>query len=183
MNYLLNIEYIFRDENYDINLPIEQRQLILENYGIIKPVRIKDDRRAGDQYRGYERRKRHYAADNEHYQKDSEQRQKGAPVQNGHDRRRRKHPLAAVKAEYTADTNGDGIPETVTDAAKTDLEFTQEYVEGGNAFSDSRLPFEAALTNRSVFTFTLNGKALANASITAILSESISASAQSGMHG
>ena len=79
--------------------------------------------------------------------------------------------LAAVKAEYTADTNGDGIPETVTDAAKTDLEFTQEYVEGGNAFSDSRLPFEAALTNRSVFTFTLNGKALANASITAILSD------------
>ena len=79
--------------------------------------------------------------------------------------------LAAVKAEYIADTNGDGILETVTDAAKTDLEFTQEYVEGGNAFSDSRLPFEAALTNRSVFTFTLNGKALANASIAAILSD------------
>ena len=38
MNYLLNIEYIFRDENYDINLPIEQRQLILENYGILNSI-------------------------------------------------------------------------------------------------------------------------------------------------
>ena len=38
MNYLLNIEYIFRDENYDINFPIEQRQLILENYGILKSI-------------------------------------------------------------------------------------------------------------------------------------------------
>jgi len=38
MNYLLNIEYIFRDENYDINLPIEQRQLILDNYGILKSI-------------------------------------------------------------------------------------------------------------------------------------------------
>ena len=37
-NYLLNIEYIFRDEKYDINLPIEQRQLILENFGILKSV-------------------------------------------------------------------------------------------------------------------------------------------------
>ena len=37
-NYLLNIEYIFRDEKYDINIPIEQRQLILENFGILKSI-------------------------------------------------------------------------------------------------------------------------------------------------
>ena len=38
MNYLLNIEYIFRDEKYDINLPIEQRQLALENFGILRSI-------------------------------------------------------------------------------------------------------------------------------------------------
>ena len=38
VNYLLNIEYIFRDEQYDVNIPIEQRQLILENFGIIKTI-------------------------------------------------------------------------------------------------------------------------------------------------
>ena len=38
MNYLLNIEYIFRDEKYDINLPIKERQLILENFGILKSI-------------------------------------------------------------------------------------------------------------------------------------------------
>ena len=39
MNYLLNIEYIFRDKKYDINLPIEQRQLTLENFGILRCIR------------------------------------------------------------------------------------------------------------------------------------------------
>ena len=39
INYLINVEYIFRDENYDINEPIEQRQLILENYGVLKIIR------------------------------------------------------------------------------------------------------------------------------------------------
>ena len=34
----MNIAYIFRDEKYDINLPIEQRQLILENFGVLKSV-------------------------------------------------------------------------------------------------------------------------------------------------
>ena len=79
--------------------------------------------------------------------------------------------LAAVRNAYQADTDGDGTEETVIDAAKTDLEFTQEYVSGGNAFLDERLPFEAALTDRSVFVFTLNGAQLANASVTAILSD------------
>ena len=39
INYLINVEYIFRDENYDINEPIEQRQVILENYGVLKSIR------------------------------------------------------------------------------------------------------------------------------------------------
>ena len=78
--------------------------------------------------------------------------------------------LAAVRKAYQSDTDGDGISETVIDAAKTDLEYTQENVSGGNAFLDSRLPFEAALTERSVFTFTLNGEKLANTRITAVTS-------------
>ena len=39
INYLINVEYIFRDDNYDINIPIEQRQVILENYGVLKSIR------------------------------------------------------------------------------------------------------------------------------------------------
>lgn len=79
--------------------------------------------------------------------------------------------LAAVKEAYTADTDGDGVLETVIDAAKTDLEFTQEYTEGGNSFLDSRLPFEATILDRSGFSFTLNGVTLGNAEITAVFSD------------
>ena len=79
--------------------------------------------------------------------------------------------LAAVRQAYQADTNNDGILETIIKAAKTDMEYTQEYVAGGNAFLDSRLPFEAALTNRSTFTFTLNGNLLKCMEITARLSD------------
>ena len=39
INYLINVEYIFRDENFDINEPIEQRQIILENYRVLKSIR------------------------------------------------------------------------------------------------------------------------------------------------
>ncbi len=77
--------------------------------------------------------------------------------------------LAAVRQAYQADTNNDGIPETLVKAARTDLEYTQEYAAGGNAFLDSRLPFEAVLTNRSTFTFTLNGDLLKGAEIEARL--------------
>ena len=79
--------------------------------------------------------------------------------------------LAAVREPYTADTNGDGIDETVVDAAKTDLEFTQEYTAGGNTFLDNRLPFEATIIDRSGFSFTLNGMPLVNAEITAELAD------------
>lgn len=79
--------------------------------------------------------------------------------------------LAAVRQAYQADTNNDGILETIIKAAKTDMEYTQEYVAGGNAFLDSRLPFEAALTNRSTFTFTLSGNPLKDTEITARLSD------------
>lgn len=79
--------------------------------------------------------------------------------------------MAAVRQAYQADTNNDGIIETIVKAAKTDMEYTQEYVAGGNAFLDSRLPFEAALTNRSTFTFTLNGNLLKGAEVTARLSD------------
>ena len=77
--------------------------------------------------------------------------------------------LAAVRDAYTADLDGDGVVETVIEAAKTDMEYTQEFVSGGNAFLDSRLPFEAALTDRSIFTFTLNGSLLTGVGITALL--------------
>ena len=73
--------------------------------------------------------------------------------------------MAAVRQAYQADTNNDGIIETIVKAAKTDMEYTQEYTAGGNAFLDSRLPFETALTNRNTFTFTLNGKLLKGAEI------------------
>ena len=39
INYLINVEYIFSDENYDSNEPIMQRQIILENYGVLKSIR------------------------------------------------------------------------------------------------------------------------------------------------
>ena len=39
INYIINVEYIFSDENYDSNEPIMQRQIILENYGILKSIR------------------------------------------------------------------------------------------------------------------------------------------------
>ena len=39
IDYLINVEYIFRDENYDLNQPIEQRQVILANYGVLKIIR------------------------------------------------------------------------------------------------------------------------------------------------
>ena len=78
--------------------------------------------------------------------------------------------LAAVKPAYQADTDGDGASETVIDAAKTDMEYTQEYHATTSAFLDSRLPFEATLSERHVFTFTLNGAPLANVQIQAVLS-------------
>lgn len=39
INYLINVEYIFIDENYELNEPIEQRQVILENYGVLKIIK------------------------------------------------------------------------------------------------------------------------------------------------
>ena len=77
--------------------------------------------------------------------------------------------LAAVRKAYPADTDGDSIAETLIEAAKTDMEFTQEHVSGGNAFLDERIPFEAAMTDRSRFCFTLYGSPLSNAAITAVL--------------
>ena len=79
--------------------------------------------------------------------------------------------LAAVRDPYTADLDKDGIIETVIEAAKTDMEYTQEYVSGGNAFLDDRLPFEASMTDHSTFTFTLNGSPLTGAGITALLND------------
>ncbi|MBR2257498.1 MAG: 4Fe-4S dicluster domain-containing protein [Blautia sp.] len=77
--------------------------------------------------------------------------------------------LAAVRAGYSQDTDGDGIEEIITEAAKTDMEFTQEHVSGGNAFLDERIPFEVSMTDRSTFHFTLHCLPLADTSITAIL--------------
>ena len=79
--------------------------------------------------------------------------------------------LAAVKPAYQADTDGDDVAEAVIDAAKTDMEYTQEYHATTSAFLDSRLPFEATLSERHVFTFTLNGSSLANAQIDATLAD------------
>ena len=36
LNYLLNIDYSFRDENYEYNLPIEERQLFLYKFNLVE---------------------------------------------------------------------------------------------------------------------------------------------------
>ena len=79
--------------------------------------------------------------------------------------------LAAVLPAYSADTDGDGVAETVVEAAKTDMEYTMEYSVGGNAFLDARLPFEAVFLERQSFQFYWNAEPLANAALTAVLSD------------
>ena len=78
--------------------------------------------------------------------------------------------FAAILPVYQADTDGDSIEETVVEAAKTDMEYTQEYSVGGNAFLDVRLPFEAVFLERQSFQFYWNAELLTNAELTAILS-------------
>ena len=79
--------------------------------------------------------------------------------------------LAAVKPAYVADTDGDGVTETVMDAAKTDMAFTYDYEHTVHPISDDRMPFEVMYPRRGQFVFTLNGAALADADITAVLSD------------
>ncbi len=79
--------------------------------------------------------------------------------------------LAAVKPAYMDDTDGDGAAETVMDAAKTDMAFTYDYEHTVHPISDDRVPFEVMYPRRGQFVFTLNGAALANANITAVLSD------------
>ena len=77
--------------------------------------------------------------------------------------------FAAVLPAYRADTDGDGAAESVIEAAKTDMEYTQEYSVGGNAFLDARLPFEAVFLERQSFQFYLNTEPLINTELTAVL--------------
>lgn len=79
--------------------------------------------------------------------------------------------LAAVKPAYVADTDGDGVMETVMDAARTDMAFTYDYEHTVHTISDDRVPFEVMYPRRGQFIFTLNGEALAGAEITAVLSD------------
>ena len=79
--------------------------------------------------------------------------------------------LAAVKPVYVADTDSDGVTESVTDAARTDMAFTYDYEHTVYPISDDRVPFEVMYPRRGQFIFTLNGEALANVEITALLSD------------
>ncbi len=79
--------------------------------------------------------------------------------------------LAAVKSAYVEDTDGNGVTETVTDAARTDMAFTYDYEHTVYSISDDRMPFEVMYPRRGQFIFTMNGEALANADITALLSD------------
>ena len=79
--------------------------------------------------------------------------------------------LAAVKPAYVADTDGDGVTETVVDIAKTDMAFTYDYEHTVHPISDDRVPFEVMYPRRGQFIFNLNGEALANADVTAALSD------------
>ena len=79
--------------------------------------------------------------------------------------------LAAVKPVYVADTDSDGVTESVTDAARTDMAFTYDYEHTVYSISDDRVPFEVMYPRRGQFIFTLNGEALANVEITALLSD------------
>ena len=77
--------------------------------------------------------------------------------------------LAAVKPAYVADTDGDGVTESVMDAARTDMAFTYDYEHTVRPISDDRVPFEVMYPRRGQFIFSLNGEALANVEITAVL--------------
>ena len=79
--------------------------------------------------------------------------------------------LAAVKPAFRADTDGDGVAETVVDAARTDLAFTYDYDHTVHALSDDRVPFDVLYPRRGQFVFTLNGAPLASAAVTAALSD------------
>ena len=79
--------------------------------------------------------------------------------------------LAAVKPVYSADTDGDGVTESVMDIARTDMAFTYDYEHTVHPISDDRVPFEIMYPRRGQFLFSLNGEALANVEITAVLSD------------
>lgn len=79
--------------------------------------------------------------------------------------------LVAVKPVYVTDTDGNGVTETVMDAARTDMAFTYDYEHTVYPISDDRVPFEIMYPRRGQFIFTLNGEVLANVEITAVLSD------------
>lgn len=59
--------------------------------------------------------------------------------------------FAAVASAQSADTDGDGVAETVYAAAKTDMEFTQGYLPSAPAFLTEEIPFEAVFQDRTTF--------------------------------
>ena len=82
--------------------------------------------------------------------------------------------LAAVGKAHFEDVDGDGRADVVVNAAKTDMEYTQEFNPGGNAFQDIRLPFEAVFEGRSSFRFLMHGEPLAETEITVVLENGFS---------
>lgn len=59
--------------------------------------------------------------------------------------------FAAVAAGQSADTDEDGVLETVYVSAKTDMEFTQGYLPSAPAFLDDAIPFEVVFQDRTTF--------------------------------
>lgn len=76
--------------------------------------------------------------------------------------------FAAVAAPEIRDADGDGLTETVLAAAKTDMEFTQEYATSFNEFGPEVLSFEAVFEERDHFILRFQGETLTNASVTVI---------------
>ncbi len=79
--------------------------------------------------------------------------------------------FAAVADAVQADTDGDGMEETLIAAAKTDMEYTLEYAATANVFLDSAIPLEAAFYDREYFMLYFQAQPLINADVTAVLSD------------
>ncbi len=74
----------------------------------------------------------------------------------------------ALSTPLLGDVNEDGIQEIVYPAAKTDMEYTQNYVTTANAFLTDKMPFEPVFANKENFVMYYKGEVLNNAQVEVI---------------
>ena len=79
--------------------------------------------------------------------------------------------FAAVQTGIREDTDGDGVKEDITGAAKTDMEYTQGYDATANAFLSEDIPLEVVYKDRESFTVYYLAKPLKNAEVTVTLAD------------